>query len=428
MGNFYTNYTLHGPSQQAVAAILAGRSALVTPEQDGFVVVFDEESDEQNVDVIAGVAAHLSGELHCAVLAVMNHDDDIFWYQLYVNGGLEDEYDSCPNYFSATDEEIAPPSGGDAQTLCGAFGATNFKRVERILRKSKAAGRGYTFEVERHADLVAALGLPSFSAGAGFRHLAAGEPLEGLTDEDLVRTADLALPKPNSQPRVAAGDKIVPGYYKVRFAATNPVLPFRKPFPAGWMPHPWAELECAEGDLSAEFRRATDAARGKFKQLGFMEIGFKRVSRTLSPDQRDNGGINYLDQDRCHFGQLIYSRFSSPSSNVERENLTIAFTVIFESRVVSISNDVNAHFGESANHRVIRIKSDDVVFIYGRFLDELGRYGEKPRRFAELQSLRDWFDASSVALFEERVRRGVFVRMSDYEAAAALRKLKPADT
>ena len=83
MGNFYTNYTLRGPSQQAVAAALAGRSAIVTHEQDGCVVVFDEASEDQGQEVITGLASRLSRELSCPVLAVLNHDDDIFWYQLY---------------------------------------------------------------------------------------------------------------------------------------------------------------------------------------------------------------------------------------------------------------------------------------------------------------------------------------------------------
>ena len=49
MGNFYTNYTLRGPSQEAVVKAMAGRAAFVTPEQNGCVVVFDEKSDSQNL-------------------------------------------------------------------------------------------------------------------------------------------------------------------------------------------------------------------------------------------------------------------------------------------------------------------------------------------------------------------------------------------
>src|SRR2546423_14770558 len=86
MGNFYTNYTLRGPSQQAVAAALAGRKATVTPLHGGCVVVFDEASDDQDQERIVELAARLSSELRCPVLAVLNHDDDILWYQLYEFG------------------------------------------------------------------------------------------------------------------------------------------------------------------------------------------------------------------------------------------------------------------------------------------------------------------------------------------------------
>jgi hypothetical protein len=52
MGGFYTNYTLRGPSQQAVAAVLAGRKAIVTPQSNGCVVAYDEASDDQDMDCI----------------------------------------------------------------------------------------------------------------------------------------------------------------------------------------------------------------------------------------------------------------------------------------------------------------------------------------------------------------------------------------
>ena len=186
MGNFYTNHTLKGTSQQAVAKVLAGRSAVVTPTKDGCVVVFDEQSDDQDPHVVSALAKRLSREFGCPALAVLNHDDDILWYQLYVDGSLTDEYDSCPGYFE--DEEPSEPSGGDANNLCQAFDAVdNASTVESILRKSAFDDNGYVFAVERHMDLVQALGIPSFGAGAGYRNILNGELPDGIDEKDLLK-------------------------------------------------------------------------------------------------------------------------------------------------------------------------------------------------------------------------------------------------
>lgn len=186
MGNFYTNYTLRGPSQQAVAAALTGRSAIVTPAQDGCVVVFDEASDDQDMEIISGLGSRLSSEFSCPVLAVLNHDDDILWYQLYLSGELANEYNSSPSYFDP-EAELSGPTGGDAQKLCAAFGASAVTEVESILRKSSFDESGYTFAVERHTDLARALGIPTFGVGGGFSYISDGELPEGLAEEDLVR-------------------------------------------------------------------------------------------------------------------------------------------------------------------------------------------------------------------------------------------------
>jgi hypothetical protein len=186
MGNFYTNFTLKGPSQQAVASFLKGRSTIVTPEENGCVVVFDEESDNQDQEVIADLGAKLSAEFRCPVFAVLNHDDDILWYQLYENGKVTDEYDSAPSYFDSDAETIAPPSGGDAQRLCAAFGGGDEEEVESILRKE--SGEGYVFAFERHADLVGVLGIPDFGVGFGYKSFDAGGCPEGINPRELLRT------------------------------------------------------------------------------------------------------------------------------------------------------------------------------------------------------------------------------------------------
>ena len=64
MGNFYVNYTLHGVTQEAVAKALAGRTCIVTPSISDTVVAFDEESDDQDQQVISSLATDLSQKLH----------------------------------------------------------------------------------------------------------------------------------------------------------------------------------------------------------------------------------------------------------------------------------------------------------------------------------------------------------------------------
>jgi hypothetical protein len=187
MGGFYTNYTLRGPSQKAVASALAGRKAIVSPESNGCVVAYDEASDDQDMEVIAALASHLSGSLHCPVLAVLDHDDDILWYQLYEDGKLTDEYDSTPGYFDPSAEPSAP-AGGDAGRLCRTFGGTGITAVEAILRKSSFAADGYAFAHERHADLVQALGIPGFAVLKAYASFERGEYPEGLSEHDMMRS------------------------------------------------------------------------------------------------------------------------------------------------------------------------------------------------------------------------------------------------
>lgn len=185
MGNFYVNYTLRGPDQQAVAEALAGRSALVTPARHGCVVVYVEESDSQNKQIITDLGARLSRELRCPVLAILNHDDDILWYQLFLSGALADEYDSSSDYFTSTDS--SGPIIDKARKLCAAFGARDVEAVATILRKSSDADDGYTFEVVRHGDLVRALESSTFAVGGGYRYVSSGNLPEGLKQSDLIK-------------------------------------------------------------------------------------------------------------------------------------------------------------------------------------------------------------------------------------------------
>lgn len=189
MGNFYTNITLQGPGQDEVAEALGamGRSAYVSPTLDGFTVVFDGECESQDNRVLKRLTAELTKRFGCAAIAVINHDDDILWYQLYKNGEPLDEYNSAPDYFEP-EGEPSGPSGGDAARLVQAFGvAADAKAVEQVLRTSSLDDDGYTFECERHQALATLLGMPLFGVGGGFNYISEGELPEGLTDKNIRR-------------------------------------------------------------------------------------------------------------------------------------------------------------------------------------------------------------------------------------------------
>jgi hypothetical protein len=184
MGAFYVNYTVKGADQQSVVRALSGRKAFVSPEWNGFTVVFDEESDNQDQEAIAKLAGQLSANLRSTVLALLIHDSDILWYQLYEGGTLSDQYNSAPDYWSSKPEP-SPPEGGDAGRLCSAFQCKDVAKVERILH---APFKDYPFAGDRHADLVHVLNLPTFAVGYGFRAVALDYLPEGLSAEDMVST------------------------------------------------------------------------------------------------------------------------------------------------------------------------------------------------------------------------------------------------
>ncbi|MEW6350639.1 MAG: hypothetical protein AB1646_16380 [Thermodesulfobacteriota bacterium] len=184
MGSFYTNITLKGPAQQRVVDHLnaMGRVAHVSPTLDGFTVVYDAASESQDQEVLSGLAQALSKTFECPALAVLNHDDDILWYQLFSGGELQDEYDSSPNYFSGPP---TPPEGGDPEKLCALFGA--FGSVDDMIH---ILGATYTFAFERHDDMARALGMPSFASGSGFNYVEAEEVVlpEGISLGMFVKT------------------------------------------------------------------------------------------------------------------------------------------------------------------------------------------------------------------------------------------------
>ena len=182
MGSFYTNITLRTTDTGRVVSALriAHRVALVSAPKQGCIVVCDEATEEQDLDVLRALTSLLSRECNCAALGVMNHDDDVLLYFLADAGTVVDEYNSAPAYFDPDGDPDTPPSGGDPTIAARLFGASHHT-LARILSEP-GTDDSFVFAMDRHRALAEALGTPTFCVGAGFTYLTEGEYPEGADE------------------------------------------------------------------------------------------------------------------------------------------------------------------------------------------------------------------------------------------------------
>ena len=186
MGSFYVHFILHYNDADKAASALLHRSAFLIRTGTGNILIAEKEAESQSRSMTRSFTRNLSQKLHCPVLSIGNHDDDILWYYLAVNGRITDEYDSFPAYFNKTDNS-SPPSEGKAKVLCAAFGKRNAARVEEILRKSSDNDDGYLFASDRHKDLAKALGIPAFSVGLGFNNILEDGLPDGISGDEIIK-------------------------------------------------------------------------------------------------------------------------------------------------------------------------------------------------------------------------------------------------
>jgi hypothetical protein len=164
VGSFYTSHTLKGPSQPEILEWLKDRPAYVSRTDQSVTMVLDEACETQDGQLLSELAQELSATFKCPVLAVLNHDDDVLYMELYVAGEKTDEYNSSPGFFDESVDDDAP-TGGDAEGLCKAFASGDPEAVEQVLR-----GSDYVIATARHQELVKALGLPSYLFGIGYNY------------------------------------------------------------------------------------------------------------------------------------------------------------------------------------------------------------------------------------------------------------------
>jgi hypothetical protein len=171
VGNFYTNVTVMAGAERVVPVLQqTGRDAWVAPAAS-CCVVFDRETDDQDTEILAALAEAISHDLGTRALAVLNHDDDILWLQLYERGELLTEGATEPG----------------TPTASAAVLARTFGRPARAPAVWLALRLPMVFEVTRHAWLARLLGLPGVAIGTGFNYIEQGEPPPDVEETALIR-------------------------------------------------------------------------------------------------------------------------------------------------------------------------------------------------------------------------------------------------
>jgi len=169
MGAFFTNYQVRSDSADDVArtlkAINKSASAYISPAKDGWVTIYEKESDSQDSAVLQRLAMGLSRGLSTDVFAFLVHDSDFLVYWLYQRGQLADEYNSAPDYFSEVDDETRERYRGNPDVLLPLCRpGTTREAVAQALAESSV------FAEETLGQLATLLGIDPERAALGFNY------------------------------------------------------------------------------------------------------------------------------------------------------------------------------------------------------------------------------------------------------------------
>ena len=156
MGEFFVNYQIRSTDQSQVVAAageLVQRRAYISPPANGWVTLYDENSDSQDAYEIGRIGSELSARLGTVVFAFIVHDSAMFLYYLFDNGDLLDEYNSTPppNHAEAEEDQRNRFAGRPEILVNYCAPGTSRGDLEVALRRSDSLAEG-GFASSVHAE------------------------------------------------------------------------------------------------------------------------------------------------------------------------------------------------------------------------------------------------------------------------------------
>lgn len=186
-----------------------------------------------------------------------------------------------------------------------------------------------------------------------------------------------------------------------------------------WMPSLSADLECTIEELPPQFLARTESQRTAIESLGFVPCFYAKLRRNINARMLETGSVTYLHSGGSYMGIIISGTVQTPPPvNRIKEYVHVVFTAVIDDKVESFSN-ATQRFDLSVEGRSTFVNSNDVGVIYQRFVHCIASRRPATRVFTGCEDLREWLDEMRLKGFEAKVKRGLFVRMTDAEVEQA---------
>ncbi len=171
MGSTYSNAVVVGVTSEQVVSALGPAKAFVSPALKGVVVAFARDDEESPG---AGLGARrISSTLDRPVLDVFVFDSDICSLQVLTNGEPRAAIVAPPEAMEEMDDDDGPV-GMDPEVFAAEAVRALGRGDEGVL--VTALTTDVVFAEEAHRAVLAALGLPVWPAGWGYRYLDQDQP------------------------------------------------------------------------------------------------------------------------------------------------------------------------------------------------------------------------------------------------------------
>ncbi len=170
MGASFTNCHVRTSNfdlcSKALSEVASARAFLTAPKK-GWISVYDEASETQDLAEVERVAKGLSKRIQMDVIALLLHDSDVFIYQAYRKGKLVDQFNSQPDYFGPVTASKRKKWAGNPDKLRAlAPPGVTAERIGRVLKKK------VLFQEELTAAFARLMGISADRACTGFRYVA----------------------------------------------------------------------------------------------------------------------------------------------------------------------------------------------------------------------------------------------------------------